>query len=218
VLADPTRVWTPEDQVRLTMEYADPFGAPGQAFRYSDTGYVLVGDIVERLTHLDLAAAARRELKLDRLGLTATWWEIFEPAPSGAAPRARQYLGDIELTNIHPSIDLYGGGGLVMSARDITTFFSALFEGRIYDRRQTLHEMLRQGRHVGAEQYRLGMFVRRVGGQELYCHGGVWGAMACYSPATKRTAAGVTTSRDGCEALIAIVDAAASRPASGADK
>ena len=44
VLAAPTRIWTREDQVRLTMQYADPLGARGEAFRYSDTGYVLVGD------------------------------------------------------------------------------------------------------------------------------------------------------------------------------
>lgn len=212
VLANPRRIWTPEDQVRLTMKYADPLGAPVEAFHYSDTGYVLLGDIIERLTGLDLATAVRRELRLTRLPLNATWWETLEPAPPSAEPRARQYINNVELTNVHPSIDLYGSGGLVMSARDIAIFFSALFSGRIYDRPETLQEMLRPGQHEGAERYRLGIFVKRIEDQDLYCHGGVWGIMACYSPSTHTAVAGVTTHRDAYDALIEIVRSTAMRP------
>lgn len=211
VLAEPRRIWTPEDQVRLTMEYADPLGAPGKAFHYSDTGYVLLGDIIVRLTGLDLATAVRRELRLMKLPLNATWWESLEVAPPSAGPRARQYVDEVELTNVHPSIDLYGSGGLVMSARDVAIFFSALFSGRIYDRPETLQEMLRPGQHEGAERYRLGIFAKRIGDQDLYCHGGVWGIMACYSPSTRTAVAGVTTHRDAYDPLIDIVQATAIR-------
>lgn len=218
VLAEPRRIWTPEDQVRLTMEYADPLGAPGKAFHYSDTGYVLLGDVIVRLTGLNLATAVRRELRLTRLPLNATWWETLEAAPLSAGPRARQYVDEVELTNVHPSIDLYGSGGLVMSARDIAIFFSALFSGRIYDRPETLQEMLRPGHHDGADRYRLGIFAKRVGDQDLYCHGGVWGIMACYSPSTSTAVAGVTTHRDAYDALIELVQATALRPAAQRDR
>lgn len=213
VIADPTHVWTREELVRLSMAYADPQSPPGTEFRYSDTGYILLGDIVERLTGKNLAAAVREQLRLDRLGLTATWWERFEQPPAGAAARARQWLGAREATGFDPSMDLYGGGGLLMSARDLATFFAALFEGRIFDRPETLREMLWQGPHRGADIYRLGIFVKRVGDEEYYWHSGFWGTLAYYAPRSRVAVAGVTTNQDGYPRLMATIERLAGIPA-----
>ena len=110
ILADPAHVWTREEQVRLATSYADPQSAPGTKFQYSDTGYILLGDIVERITKQSLAALVRQLLGLDRLGLRATWWETAEPMPRTALPRTRQWLDKVDATDVHPSMDLYGGG------------------------------------------------------------------------------------------------------------
>lgn len=213
VIADPTHVWTREEQVRLSMAYADPQSPPGTEFRYSDTGYILLGDIVERLTGKNLAAAVREQLGLDRLGLTATWWERFEQPPAGVAARASQALGPRDATGFDPSMDLYGGGGLLMSARDLATFFAALFEGRVFDRPETLREMLWQGPHRGADIYRLGIFVKRVGDEEFYWHSGFWGTLAYYAPRSRVAVAGVTTNQDGYRRLMATVEGLAGIPA-----
>ena len=209
LFAHPTRQWTREDLVRLSVTYADPQSAPGLEFRYSDTGYILLGDIIERITGKALGAAVRDELRLDRLHLTSTWWEIMEEAPSSAPARARQFIGEREATNIHASMDLYGGGGLVMSARDLALFTAALFEGRIFDRPETLKEMLRPGPHKGGETYRLGMFAKTVSGHTLYWHSGFWGTIAYYSPGNRRAVAGVTTNQDGFKAMVPLVEALA---------
>lgn len=71
-IAQPDRRWTREGLVRLATEYGDPRSAPGTEFRYSDTGYILLGDIIERVTGRDIAAAVRAELGFDRLGLKST--------------------------------------------------------------------------------------------------------------------------------------------------
>jgi D-alanyl-D-alanine carboxypeptidase len=142
-----------------------------------------------------------------------------ESPPTGAAKRARQFLGDTEATNVHASMDLYGGGGLVMSTRDLATFTAALFEGRIFDQPETLREMLWKGPHQGADQYRLGVFVKHVGDHDLYWHSGFWGTFACYSPSTGVAAAGVTTNQDAFKAMRAIVEDAveAAAPAHSSD-
>ena len=69
VLGDPERHWTRADQVLMAMEGGDPLGEPGEVFAYSDTGYVLLGDIIERATGDTLAAAFRELLRFDELGL-----------------------------------------------------------------------------------------------------------------------------------------------------
>ena len=193
IAKDPAHQWTREEQVRKSMEWGDPVGAPGERFRYSDTGYILLGDIVERAAGESLPTAVRRLLKLDDLGLAADWWEIAEAPPAGAPPRARQFLGPQEGTQWSATLDLYGGGGLVMSAQDLATFFAALFEGRIFDRPETLALMQWRGPHKDSDMYRLGLFAETVDGRTYYWHGGFWGTIVYYSPDTRRAAAAVTT-------------------------
>jgi D-alanyl-D-alanine carboxypeptidase len=59
VTADPGRRWIRADQVREATRLGDPLGPPGQQFAYSDTGYILLGDIIERATGKTLGAAYR---------------------------------------------------------------------------------------------------------------------------------------------------------------
>jgi D-alanyl-D-alanine carboxypeptidase len=208
VLADPRHVWTKAEQIGLLVDYADPQSAPGTEFRHSDDGYILLGDIVERITGQDLAAAVRRELRLDRLGLKETWWERKEQPPRSASTRARQFIGKLDATDIDASMDLYGGGGLVMSPRDLARFFAALFDGKIFDRPATLREMMWKGSHKGADAYRLGIFVKPVNGRELYWHSGFWGTAAYYDPSTGRSAAGATLNQAEYRKLIPVLERA----------
>lgn len=193
VNADPSHHWTREEQVSKSVEWGDPVGGPGERFHYSDTGFILLGDIVERASGQSLPVAVRRLLKLDTLGLTSTWWEMAETPPPSAAARARQFLGNVEGTNWDGSMDLYGGGGLVMSAHDLATFFHALFGGKIFDKPSTLTEMQWKGPHRDADMYRLGLFAETVDGRTYYWHGGFWGTIVYHSPDSGLTAAIVTT-------------------------
>jgi D-alanyl-D-alanine carboxypeptidase len=205
VMAQPDHRWTREEQIRLATEYADPQSPPGTAFRYSDDGYILLGDIVERITGKSLARAVRDELRLDRLGLSSTWWEIFEQPPRRSEPRAKQFMDGQDVTNLHASLDLYGGGGLVMSPRDLATFTAALFENRIFQRPQTLGEMLWKGPHKGAEKYRLGIFVEEAGEEQFYSHSGFWGTITYYNPQRRIAVAGATTNPASYGKMLALV-------------
>lgn len=209
VLSQPGRVWTREDLVRLAITWGHPLDPPGTAFHYSDTGYILVGDIIERITGQSLGKAVRTQLQMDRLKLGSTWWEILEDKPDRAPARARQFIGNLEVTDLSATIDLYGGGGLVMSAEDLATLTAALFEGRLFQRRETLQEMLWQGPHKGADAYRLGVFVKHANGHNYYWHSGYWGTVAYYAPATGIAVAGVTTNQDAYRRLVDVVQKAA---------
>lgn len=209
VLSQPGKRWTREDQVRLAVTWGKPLNPPGTVFNYSDTGYILVGDIIERITGQSLGKAVRTQLQLDRLKLQSTWWELLEDKPRHAPWRARQFIGDAEVTDLDASVDLHGGGGLVMSAKDLAILTAALFEGRLFDRPQTLHEMLWQGPHKGADGYRLGVFVGQANGRDYYWHSGYWGSVAYYVPDTGVAVAGVTNNQDAYHRLVSAVQKAA---------
>jgi D-alanyl-D-alanine carboxypeptidase len=179
---DPSHEWTRAEQLQLAVDLGAPVAAPGERFHYSDTGYVLLGEIVERVTGEPLAAAVRRLLHFDRLGLADTWWEELEPPPADLLPAAHQYAGDFDGAALDPSFDLYGGGGLVSTVADVTTFFRALFGGDVFDDPRTLDTMttvVSSARGAGAA---IGLFSERVAGERCYTHAGYWGTVATYCP------------------------------------
>ncbi|MGI9659722.1 MAG: serine hydrolase domain-containing protein, partial [Gaiellaceae bacterium] len=50
VFANPTDPWTPRELINYALETGEPYFAPGEGYRYSDTGYVLLGLIIEKVT------------------------------------------------------------------------------------------------------------------------------------------------------------------------
>src|SRR4051812_20005814 len=72
VAAEPAKRWTRLEQVRFAVDHGDPLGEPGTMYAYSDTGYALLGEILERVTGTSLGDAYRTLLGFERLHLDAT--------------------------------------------------------------------------------------------------------------------------------------------------
>ena len=201
---NPDRLWSRLEQVSAGVALGGPLCAPGEAYHYSDTGYVLLGEVIEHVTGQSLGPAVRRTLDLARFDLPSTWWEGMEEAPPGAGPRVQQFVGGRDVTNIHPSIDAFGGGGLVMSVRDLGCLTSALFEGQLFRSLDTLAEMLRPT-GVGGDEYRLGVSVMQAEDIEVFGHVGYWGTAAFHAPALGVTVAGFVAERDDRAELIKVL-------------
>ena len=116
IRADPSHRWTRAEQLALATEVGSPYGEPGAVYHYSDTGYILLGEILETVTGLSMAQATRDLVGYQRLGLGNTYFETLEDVPPTAGPRLHQYMDSIDANGLDASIDLYGGGGLVVAA------------------------------------------------------------------------------------------------------
>jgi D-alanyl-D-alanine carboxypeptidase len=196
-VSDPGHHWTRDEQIRFAAAHGNPVGKPGERFRYSDTGYVLLGEMIERVTHKPLPIAVRDLIGFRRLGLDHTYWEKLEPPPPGAVPRAHQYY-DTTYDNItlDASSDLYGGGGLISTVSDLTRFYRALFHGKIFHNRRTLATMTQvsgPGRKAGAA---MGIFKVDVDGERCFGHRGYWGTETIHCPKLDLTFARTTNQAD----------------------
>ena len=178
---DPQHHWTPLEQLQWLVDSLAPVGPPGGQFRYSDSGYVLLGLIVERYSGRSLGPAVRSLVRFDELGLRHTWWETLEPAPPGVPDRAHQYLGGLDAYGIDPSFDLYGGGGIVAPMADVARFLTALLDGKVFAKRETLETMVR-ARSPEMNGYGMGLFGSTAGGQTGRGHSGFWGTTAMVFP------------------------------------
>lgn len=206
VLTRPDYQWSRLEQVQLYARKKYPVVPPSKSFIYSDTGYILLGDIIERLTGKSLGHAVRELLKFDEIGLATAYWECLEQ-PTTEAPRARQYLKEIEGTHVHASMDAYGGGGLIMSSRQMAQYLEALFNDQVFEQTETLDTMLSADGHIGGLDYRLGIMSSVVSGVTLYSHLGFWGSVAYYAPEAKISAAGFVDDKESRDKLVQFIEA-----------
>ena len=184
--------WTRAEKVRFAMTHGKPYAPPGKEFHYADTGYVLLGQIVERTTARPLGSAFRRLLGFEKLGLTHTFLESLEPRPPAARPRAHQYYQRIDATGFDPSFDLYGGGGLVSTVGDLARFYRALLHRQVFERPTTLRIMLGKPNTRRIADLGMGIFSNRFGGrsgEDCWGHSGFWGVTVIHCPASDVTVA-----------------------------
>ena len=135
VLADPDRVFTPAE----LLDYAASLpSTPVGAFDYSNTGFVLLGQMIEQVTGQPLPAVMSEEI-FDPLGLTRT--TVVDPP--GFRPDLVSAWADPEALGLPPMSDLpvlpfpaalsgcQADCGIVTTAEELQTFFDALFDGAI---------------------------------------------------------------------------------------
>lgn len=196
IKSNPGRRWTRTEQIELAMNTGDPIGHSGEKYRYSDTGYVLAGETIESAADTSLAYGLRSLLGFEELKLTSTWLETLEEAPLNHPPLVRRFIQRIDATAWDASIDLYGGGGLVSTTKDLATFMHALFKGKVFNKSETLSLMLSSTAFKADydfekdpyyEDYRLGLFNITLFGYEAFMHTGIWDSLLLHIPENNTT-------------------------------
>lgn len=164
VYAEPGRSWSALDLLAIVLSYGQPSFAPGEAYEYSSTNYLLLGLLVERLTGVGYATAVQA-LVLDRLVLGNTWLPNTEPP--GARPDDRyQYLahayesrsgGVYDALGFHPMSLGWAGGGAASRALDLGVFLRGVVSEELFDGPGPFEALSALGR---GSSYGLGLAVR----------------------------------------------------------
>ncbi|MDA8693421.1 beta-lactamase family protein [Saprospiraceae bacterium] len=191
ILKNPNKRWTRKQQLQGAVDWADKIGEPGAQTKYCDTGYILLGAIIEKFYDGDLAKGLRVLLNFDGLGLNSTWLETLEAHPLDQSDKVHRYFRKIDATDWDASIDLFGGGGLVSNTADLADFMYALFNNGIYEDPATLNLMLSIPAYVQAadandkkeiKYYNYGLWTIEAFGNKMYMHNGYWGVTMIYIP------------------------------------
>lgn len=168
-------LYRPEQLVARAMAHAPDF-PPGEDWGYSNTGYILLGMIIQKAT----GQPAHREIEdriLRPLGLDRTRWLGTSPTLPRPHAQAYQLFGPGSVVNVTDQIPVDPEIlSFVTTTRDENRFFRALLAGHLLPARQ-LSEM-KQTVPVSAEvqqhwpggRYGLGLAER-----PLSCGGTYWG-------------------------------------------
>ncbi|MEA2468580.1 MAG: D-alanyl-D-alanine carboxypeptidase [Thermoleophilaceae bacterium] len=129
-IADPNTRFTPNELVAIATSHAPRF-APGTSWSYSNTGYILLGQIAENAAGRPIADLLRDRI-FTPAGLRAT---SFETGPRIAGTHAHGYdaltgktLRDVSVLDQSWA---WTAGAIVSNADDIARFYRALLKGRL---------------------------------------------------------------------------------------
>jgi len=138
ITEEPDHVWTPEERVSYLFDTEAPFPA-GQGWDYSDTNYIVLGMIIERITGeaLNDRIAAR---VLRPLGLSSTIPSDRRELPGvvqGYAGPNNPFGGRDAMIEdgrfiMNPQME-WAGGGYAMTSADLARWAKLLYEGEAFD-------------------------------------------------------------------------------------
>jgi D-alanyl-D-alanine carboxypeptidase len=157
IVANPDRIWKPEESVAFIKEHCAPLFPPGDGFNYSDVNYNLIGLAIEAITEASLDDAYRRYI-YEPLGMQSTYRRFVETPPSRESSRvAHVFHGDIDFTEWRALTADWAGGGLNSTPRDLNRFVRALARDSIFQRASTREAMFRWGPWSDNASYGLGV-------------------------------------------------------------
>lgn len=133
VAADPTHVWTIDEKLDHVATLKPTF-APGAGWSYSNTNYLIAGQIIEGATGEPWRKTVRERVFL-RAGMTESALpEEGNPLCDGCA-RGYQPIEDalVDITEVDPSMaGAAGGDALVTTARDLAKLLRAVTTGKLF--------------------------------------------------------------------------------------
>ena len=153
-VADPRHRWTPTSLLTHTREHQRPIGPPGRRFRYSDTGFVVLGLLLEAVTDMDYHQLVHDRI-LDPLGMTRSFMPRLTTPAVGDDTIAPLYLGRTRVDGAQSLTLDWAGGGLAGTMEDHLTLIRALRSGTLISRESwewatRSRHRFRSGMHYGA--------------------------------------------------------------------
>jgi D-alanyl-D-alanine carboxypeptidase len=174
---NPAKSWTPEELLAYILDEKASFDA-GESWEYSDSNYILLGMIIEKITGKKYYDLIKQEL-LQPFGLKHTF-----PSDSrqlkGLAPGYAgadnvfggkdKVIGEDGLFIINPQFE-WTGGGMYSTPADLARWGKLLYEGKIVDTALLFSNAVpaKMGRDV---KYGLGIIYRPTAAGAAYGHSG----------------------------------------------
>jgi D-alanyl-D-alanine carboxypeptidase len=177
--ANPDKTWKPVELISYLFDQPAPFQA-GKGWDYSDTNYIVLGMIIEKVTGRKFYDEANRRL-IKQLKLRNTSPQDgprLKGLIQGYAGPKNPFGGkDAMITNgkfaINPQFE-WTGGGYVSTSEDLARWAKMMYEGKAYD--ASLLPQVLEGvpaPALGKEtRYGLGVIIRKTSAGTSYGHSG----------------------------------------------
>lgn len=223
LLLDLYRIWTPEEIVSSFVK-ARNF-APGNGWRYCNTGYVLLGMIIEKVTGRTVESEIREQL-LTPNALAHTFFpeeetlqgDVADPWGDVTGDGVSDNISNIPREGIHSTA--WAAGAMFSTPKDLVTWGRALYGGNVLTP-ASLEQMLTfRNLSLGiGTGYGLGAMRFKIAGRTIYGHGGDilgYSSMLLYSPQDRVTVALIVNeAADALDAAVLLMTTAINNAVAG---
>lgn len=162
---------SPSEMIDFVIEHGQPNFAPGAeaSWSYSNTGYVLLGMVIEKLEARPLSKSYEVRI-FGPLGMERSYLWSDIPKPAFGLPRAYLTATDYETTDWNMSQG-WAAGGVISTLDDMHVFIEALIGGDLFQSPATLAAMQETvpTDNPALLGYGLGLALK---GRDLWGHGG----------------------------------------------
>lgn len=158
LLSDPSRSFTPRELLAYAFRNPNTF-APGERFQYSNTNFVLLGPVVEKVSGTRFADYLRRHV----IGLAGLRRTLFAEGPGFPEPHARGYTdqtlsGAVEdATDRNPS-RAWAAGAMISKLRDLRRWAEVVATGTLLSPRTQAERLRMLPTGFPGTDYGLGIF------------------------------------------------------------
>ncbi len=176
--ANPNKVWTPEDRLAYLFDAPAPFEA-GKGWEYSDTNYIVLGMILERLTGKEFYAEAKKRF-IQKHKLTNTIAQegpVLKGVVQGYAGPSNPFGGKDKMIEngrfiVNPQLE-WTGGGWASTGEDLARWAKLMYEGKAFDPSMVPVMLDAVPAKLGPNvKYGLGVIVRPTAAGTTYGHSG----------------------------------------------
>ncbi len=139
LLSKPEKNWEIKEILDYTKTHFDAHFAPGTDYHYTDTEYILLGLIIEKISGIPLHQFFEKNI-FAPLNMNHTYLNLKSEAIKETEKLLPFYADDIEVSSFQSlSLD-WAGGGIVSTTKDLIRFEEALLNGELVEA-STLEQM-----------------------------------------------------------------------------
>lgn len=130
MVTDTAHFWTPMELLLFAKDHMQPHFPPGTGYHYSDTEYILLGMIIEKISGKELHEVFKERI-FRPLDMKHTSMHLRSKPLEPTSTMAELYVDDLEISG-YTSLSLdWAGGGLLTTTEDLMKFHRALMSGKL---------------------------------------------------------------------------------------
>ncbi len=170
ILAVKGKKYSFDDLTNLAIDHGDMNFIPGTTFKYCNTGYTLLGDIITKRSGMPWRKYITKNI-IEKAGMTDTYFGAEIPKSAEARKMKGQFKGN---PSFMPPTLAGAAGEIVSNLKDLKKFLLAWQNGKLFSKPETLQMQHTQGYQVmypeKTDKLTYGYGVMKING--FYGHGG----------------------------------------------
>jgi D-alanyl-D-alanine carboxypeptidase len=130
-IKNPQKSWNPLETIKWAKKYGTSKFPPGEGFNYTDTGYQLLGLIIEKITGSEFHQALDNFIFSPLDMKHSSLWLYSEPLIKSKYPLTEVYFNKTEVSSFQSVNFDWACGGVASTSEDLLTFIKALNENTL---------------------------------------------------------------------------------------